>query len=205
MAVGDIFQVNINWSVYGQRLMNVLHYRCTAVDGAPTRLAQQTELLNVLFDDTAFLADLRNATPQDVSLYSVSAQAIEPVRVRATTQLKDLPGLIEQDANTSNVCAVITKYTDFATRNQIGAMHIPIGGGPMYVADGLLAAGQVTVIDAVALHLTDPVVGALNNDYAPVIFHRARPNIPAGYDYLTATRTQLTARVMTRRTVGRGI
>lgn len=208
MPIGDIYETRFNYTLYGQRLMNVLHYKQLIADPAGTNPA------NLVIDGLqvagGMQAVIRQAIPSDCSLDSIDAQLIYPTRKRYIRRVVGLPGQWESAATTANVAASIEKYTALAGRNQVGRIQIPISPladacvGGFTTPDMRAALQDIAAQIPFVLHAADSVLA----QFGPVLFHRQNPqtpNIPPSYNDIAGAFAMDTVRVMTRRTVGRGI
>lgn len=206
MPVTDIFEAIAHYDLYGQRLMNTFHYVCI-VDPTPANAANL--LINGLQVVGGMQAVLREALPQDLTFLKWTAQQIYPTRRRYAVRLVNLPGQWETDSTTANVAASVTTYSDLAGRGQVGRIQVPISPDATATIAGQLTPAMTVAMTDIANHLAMSINGGEGgNIFSPVIFHRQKkdqPNVPPSYSSIFGAFPQNTTRVMTRRTVGRGI
>lgn len=208
MAVGPntIYQVAARWILWGQNLMNVWHYRVETTGSEDNEYLLGVALANKLKADevtagTPF-ADLPLCVTQDCELYDFTVQCVWPIRYAFTVRPIETGG--DRGANQyPNVQTSVTKRTTKAGRHFIGAMHLPPGGAEDYV-DGLLTDAFKDAVSGFTEWLyTDYVETVTGTTFRPVIFHGG--TLVPVYTDIFAREVQPQARVMVRRTVGRGI
>jgi len=210
MALPDlaIVEITYNYSFANQRYMNVLHYQKfapqTVVTDIPTELDQiKTEAARV--GAGTLSTAIHDCIPPNVDVDFVRVQEIYPSRSAVVDSGSLGAGSAINNAVTGNIAAVITKRTQFAGRDQVGAVHIPCVP-PDECADGEIDNGGAyyASLQALAGKLIDNLVpvgtGAL---YRPVLFHRLTQ--PPTSTQVWSTIVQPQVRVMRRRTVGLGI
>lgn len=201
LSVGDIIQTTFEYDAYLQKEMNVFHWR--VINGGSGPASEQVQEIADYFSDTvtagAPAKGLKSIISESITMMRVRAQNIYPVRTayRFTDIFEaGLLGLTKY----SNVDAVITRRGLIAARGETGNTYIP--GLPEEKVDNGLISGAHQLAISVAMQWvvqvhTMPVSGV---ELQPVIFHRQIGQASEVLDYLV----QPEARVMTRRTVGRG-
>lgn len=202
MAIGDIYQVNIRYTISAQRAITVLHFVVTDDAGAADADKEQG-LAEFIADQTNpanFINQLAGVLPEDVTIDQVDAQCISPTRLAYRSAIVALPGTATASNNPAvDVC--ITKRTDLAGRDQVGTIHQP-GIPADKVENGLLAPDyMVDVLDAWDTLMTAITYG--DTEWHLCLLH-APGSVPATAQ-VTNMAVKPEARVMQRRVVGRGI
>lgn len=201
-AVNTIFEVRFNWEHANQVLMNVTHWRVkVAGTGTETDATQQTA--DWFADDVTAghpAAKLLPLVPGTCTLETVHAQAIHPTRWGFRDSPVFMPGT-RGGSITPNVDAVVTKRCALSGRKYVGEFYVP--GLDANDADlGTLTDEFITAVNVGMSWLaTDQGPMPDGMILEPIIFHRADGTFDKVVDYTC----QPTVRVMTRRTVGRGI
>lgn len=203
IPAGSTVQVTFRYQHFGQILMNVLHW--TVIDeGTSGTIASQTQEIADWCGDKVNVGHgayhLLRIIPETCTLLDVTAQVVSPGRFAYRFAVVNATG-IRGPSESANFDAVVTKRTDSAGPGKQSNMYIPGLGAADMAAGYLESTFQEAVFDNtewVGLGLTMPVTGVL---LAPVIFRRATGTVTP----ITSVLTHSQVRVMTRRTVGRGI
>jgi len=202
VTVGDVFQVTMKGTLLGQTIMNTFHYGMSVVTGAPTQTAVQNEILVKLAVAGGFYDKFLDILPGNYTLDEVWVQFILDTRYRKRVAVQGLNGTFGQDSEVTNIAAVASRFGDAANRRNQGSVHFAIGGSGSWIVGGLISAGVETKVNAFLPHLYTAQALATLGTIQPILIHgTSKLNaIP-----LTSAVTQLTSRVMRRRTVGLGI
>lgn len=195
---GAIMQVNFIGLMYGQRVMNTMHYRYEGPIVA-SGLTYLTTLLGVNPQMQALQTAWRNCMSEDVKECNVLGQWIYPQRYRVY-HVPMAGGFGGQGVgSTANVGSCISMVADTASRHGIGNKHIP--GLSTDSADlGYLTPAAKLRNQGLADNMVTTIVhagGALN----PVIYNRADPTASLP---IIGSIVHETIRVQRRRTVGVG-
>lgn len=206
ITTNTVLQTVVRYQMWDQTLLNVLHWRPqttgTSTDDYTWTKACIDKFVADIGVGGTMLKDIRTCISSDCSIVDITGQIVEPNRVafyRAPVSVAGSRGLNQFP----NVDTVVTKRTQLSGRRFVGAIHMPPGAQDDYV-NGLLTAGFKTVVDGASTWLyTDYTIPANGAVLRPVIFHGSGAS-PFFTDVFQRE-VQQTARVMTRRTVGRGI
>lgn len=209
MPIGadTIVQTVFQWRMYAQTLLNVVHWRFETFGADVNEYLAANAIAAKLQADEAVAGTpvngLLNCVSSDCLMEKVQAQIIYPVRWAFAS--RDITnGIGQRGANQyQNVQTCVTKKTIKSGREFVGAMHMPPSGGEDYI-DGFVTAGFKAVATLQTSWLyTDYPIPAINSVLRPVLFHRG-PIFPP-YTDIQGREVQDQARVMVRRTIGRGI
>lgn len=200
---GDLIQISWRGKSFGQNVLMVRNYRVSGTGAAsqPTgqtlaQIIDTVEAAGTWGGTAQYLACLSN----QYSLSEIRAQVVRPDRsafvARSYVDVFGNAGA----SPLSNTTAAITMRTANAGRNQVSTVKI----GPIpaaFVASGeLTPAARVqlnSMRDWLAFSITADVTGIV---LAPIIWHA--PGLT--FDAIIGGTLQPQARVMVRRTVGRG-
>lgn len=205
--VGSIFELTVEYQAFGEKALNILHYRVDVESSIGSVVDETLDVLAAFLEAGSAAEAILELLPTNVSMTEVHGQFIRGTGGQRFAR-QSVPGLgaggISSPCSTFNVAAVLTKKTAQAGRWAIGSIHIP-GLPTNAYGDGMLTdAGYVASMQDLADELIEPLVGVTGaGEYIPVIAH------PVGehggsteilrYDVQTEVRTQRT------RTVGKGI
>lgn len=202
IPVGSIVQVTFEYEHFSQRLMNVTHWRVE--DGGTLSEPSEVQAIADWFGNTALAGRPANLLlgliPSTCSIMRTRAQVISPARTAFRERAAGDAGL--RDASKSaNFDAVVTKRTDFSARWAQGNFYLPgIAGTDM--DDGeLLNTYKDDIETGLSWLKNTATLGVGQPTLIPVIFRRSdNTSTP-----ITSIVVQDQVRVMTRRTVGRGV
>lgn len=206
VALNDTFQVTTFIKCFNQILMNTWQYFVKVKPGSPTVDDVYNGLI-VKFTDIAGVNDkLKAILPDNATIYRTMVQRIDstltPARVAAQNHIANWVG-INGSTTTPNTDVVIERRGDAANRKDVGRVHILITPNDPNVNDGLIVQDLKDLCDALINSVKLDVVVAGLCTLRPCIWHRTAA--PRYQSEITQWIIQDTARVMTRRTVGRGI
>ena len=202
----SIIQVQIRQRLFGQRVLNVLHYRQQGQANLNVEYVDwMTALAATLSGPTGLIGTLQALQVVSVALEEIRLQPILPGRLPYVIDPQSGNGTHAGSCFYSNIAASISKRTATAGRNGVG--RVQVAGLPTsVVADGVITSGAYIALAntfIVQLIKTQAVTsGAWNMDFTPIIFGDV-----AGITLvhpLTSANLQPTARDMRRRTVGLG-
>lgn len=198
-----IIELSYQMSYASQRYMCLFHYQYigpTIMDGG----AQLESLANFWADTNidGRANEWRALLPDNVKVDYATAQYIHPIRyVRAVSPVGDF-GTRAATAS-GNLAGVITKRSALASNHGIGSIHIPVSTSSFDVANGQLTPSLIEEYDNWAgIMAEQPEWGGEGGKLSPVILNKANPALSLNIEMCFP---QLTARTMSRRTVGRGI
>lgn len=168
MAIGDVFQVTVIGSVFGQRTNMTMHYRQTsgANVGPPAAgLAESAE--------ATWVNDLLAAQSAEYSYEQTICSKIFPLprELSWSTSALAALGSVAGDAYTANAPPTITKQTGTAGVRFRGRIYMP-GLPAAYVDNGSLTGAGVIAINGASLQLVSPLVDLNGNTFQPCIYHR---------------------------------
>lgn len=204
---GDVVEWTMKMKVFDQVVMNVHHFHAAptfvAADSVTVFDAMNTELGVGI---TSALQVQRDATSFQVTFEQMLFQKIHPIRFARRVYVYNQNGNDGVEANTANVAAVITKYTELSTprvgslhTGQVGSMHLPGVPRDKYAGGVLTPAYLSGVLFDLATELTadfaDPTLAGL--DY--VLWHPHA--VPKSTNKIVAMVPQDTVRIMRRRTL----
>lgn len=186
-----------------QVIMSMFCYHISTVTGSIPITGFADSLNTLLSAGGGLQSKYLLACPQNYNMAYTRIQVIYPVRYAASTYLKGLPGQIAHDATMPNVSAVILRRGELANRSNVSTLHVPAPNDATSIDNGLITNTYSVILQDLADEL---LVGISTNAGAvtgiPVIFNKTAPQ---NQTRIVEARPEPTARVMTRRTVGRGI
>lgn len=145
MALNDVFQAAIRFSIAGEKTANVLHFQQTSSDGA---LPPNEDLAAAIIED--FLPAYQNILSSDVTIQSIAVKRIDPTIGGSVVVDASLAGLDAGDVMPPQCAAVATLYSDLVSGSGRGRIFIS-GISDTMVTDGRLvnaqAANFVTLLD----------------------------------------------------------
>lgn len=202
LQVGDKILVTVNNRLCSQVVLNTQRYTVTSVTGSSSIDSCLIGLIAKIREASGWVTLLRNVYPQNLQVVSVWAQVISPIRYRKVVVNVNQSGNREPDAVTANTAAVLTRFSEQASRAGISNMHIPIAPAEENYIDGELTGALITAMQTLGQAIVAPVtVTNPSAVYQPVVNFSgltSQANV-AGYSVGT------TGRVMRRRTVRVGI
>lgn len=197
---GAFAQVRIQGKLFDQAVMNTYYYKFIGtplVDGA----GFMSSFLAGMDAPGKLYATYRSAVSADVIDLQLIGQWVYPFRYRAVRVLPGIRTGNRDSAMTPNVAAVMTLYSDEATRHGVGNKHLP--GVPVVDADhGVLLDDYKTAVAAHGNQASLPIADGAGHDMRPYIFNRATP--AASFEAVTYGVNDY-VRTERRRTVGLGI
>lgn len=202
LPVGSTVQVTYEYESFNQILQNTCHWVIQSA-GTTADQALATQEIADHFANAAVggpLGKLLPLLPGTVQVQYVRAQIIAPSRYAYYFASPFEVGM-RGPAATGNLDAVITKRTDMAGRREVGNWFLPVGD-PEDMLDGLLTPlfiGQIA--DKMSWLRTRQTMTVSGAQLDPVIFHKATGTASDIRSLLVHPEV----RVLTRRTVGRGI
>jgi hypothetical protein len=206
MAVGDKIQITIEYKMWGQTLLNVTQWNIDVDSAAGTNLARMKAIAEFLGDpanDAGIVKPVSRFITSDCKIVNLRVQTITAVRRAPWVQPVNLDGLRDSQPN-QNIDTVVQKLVEFSSRGGKGAIHFPPGGFDDY-EEGTLKGPMRTLVAANTLWMYTVVTIPANGMKISPVVRFTPPGGQKGWQDVIGRRVQETTRVMTRRTVGRGI
>lgn len=204
IVVNDIVQVVIESRVNEQRCLNVLHYRCDAMDVALTYAEALDQLMTRVGGAApSVVAYMVAAMGSNASVEQIRAQRVSPRRDIYLAQSIGTAGTGTPTVQLSNVAGVITKQTELAGRGRAGSFHLaglPIGA----YTNGSLTVAAVNQLQTLATEIQANLTIGEAVKWTSGTFSPQAP-LAERFHAIFEAFPQTTARVMRRRTVGLGI
>jgi len=151
LALNDLYSVRLNFRAEDKldRVMNVLHYKCTSFTGAPTNLTSGlTEIAAFIYD--TFKDEWKLAASEDVSFVNVTITNVFPlprsVSLTVATDAGTVGSIVSEPLPLQDTPTLLKK-TDVGNRWGLGRLFY-VGTPESHQAAGVL---------------TGPGVAALNN------------------------------------------
>lgn len=144
VALNDILEVKIGYTVAQQQCFNVLHYRVDAgLTTADPFVVQQLFIDEFLVSvsNGTILGDFKAFFGQNVYINKVTAQFVYPTRYLLTQASRSVQGAVAGNCDAPNVTAVLVKYGAQANRANRGSVHVG-GIASMGIEEGILTITQ---------------------------------------------------------------
>jgi len=216
IAQGNVFELRLNYSVFGQKCVNVLHYKNTQDipdPVTPNDLQERFLFLHAGPGDPSFATELSKLLAQNVTITTIECQQIWPQRWRKSLKEIGLAGVRPFDCTAPNVQASAAKYGQLAERASIGGIHV---GG---VAASDYEFGEITNAHFTRMGMfmdylmTQKVLTIPNTNMQFVIANKVEvvpPTDPPKYRYdgsenVIETEVFRQIRTQRTRTVGKGV
>jgi hypothetical protein len=204
---GDLLVTTFRGLMFGQRVQTSYGWVCTSSTSGNSTLSDQASLADAIGANTGttlfstYLACLSGS----VDIDQIVVQKIWPVRQIRTIKPVAASGSAGVNTDVSNISVVISRGTEFGGRDQISNLHLP--GPPI---DTALALGvwQPAYLATVGLHAAESydgiTVAVAGGSFTinGAIIHRS--GTPGAYNRISRHQVNPVARIMDRRTVGRG-
>lgn len=215
VAPNAVLEFRIGYTVNGQRLMNVTHWKPrSTIPGFTPYEAEADFAESMRLAGAGGLVDsIRGCQSVQVTIDSLAAQFVYPTRYRSYTWEGALLGLLAGDCEAQNLQASIEKIGAVADRHNIGGFRL--GGLPTnFYNQGLINPVLLPALTAVADALKGPfatngpppeIYDAAILNKTPIVVDGKKKFIISGYTPVVDTDVKEEVRCMTRRTVGRGI
>ena len=201
-AVGQIYSVTFDLTMFGQKLMNTFQYRLGTIGTAITTDDVCDGMNTVMNTAGNMYAKYRACVTAQVTHNNTWIQVAYPARQRKKVYAIGVAGSWTGTAYTANTAVSIERYGPAANRHNIGRVQIPSADDATSINNGLVSgAGYLTVLNAFAAQMLQPLTTAAGSVLGPVL---VRSPIDGNYEFLLGTSVQTTVRVMRRRTVGVG-
>lgn len=204
----DICEVSLRGTLCGQTVLTVCHWRFDT--GFLTDMVEALDDFHAKLDAGGGLIETYlEGAANNYTLTQVVLQMISPVRFARFPYNAGGTGIQADPAGTADLAAVIEFSTLFSTprklklgRGMQGGLHY----GPVpasKIGNGLIdAAYRAAELNNIGNAFTQVITTSAGNDWQPVIYHRKDAANP--YTDVSRYSVKTEARVMRRRTVGRG-
>lgn len=200
-AVGDIILISFDGVMLNQRLNSSFRYKVGSVVGGPTNNAFAAAIEAAIIAAGNLVPKFLACCPPSYLLNFIWVQTIAPVRVQKSIFSLSNVGTFGFDASTANVATVITRRGDLANKHNVGSLHVPNANLDTNASGGTISANQLTANNTLGTQMLQAItVGALGSIF-PVLWNGGPTTNSTS---ITSTQSQLTTRVMRRRTVGVG-
>lgn len=205
-AVDDVYQVSVFTSLFGQILINTFFWRTRVVTGE-IYVGDIYQYLHSQLNDAdrlyqAIAACSNNAANLYEARYQRISSTLSPQRIAADVRAINWNGSAGADP-LCNTDGVVVRRGDPATRSSVGKVMINMPGIAANVVAGVLTQDYKALLDEVASQMKVSFESAGEFVLEPCIYNRM--GAPKKYTDITQAFPMDTARVMTRRTVRRGI
>lgn len=201
-AVGQVYRVTFDLTMFGQKLMNTFSYRLSTVGTEVDSDAVCTAMDVVLATAGNMLPKYRPCVAPSVAIDNLWIQNVYPARVRKLVFLKATIGTAAGTSNTANLALSIERRGVLANRHNVGRVQIPAPDDIMNLVNGSFPAGAyLTAVIAFAAQMLVPITTAGGSVLGPVL---TKNPIDATFANVTEAIPKTTARCMRRRTVGVG-
>lgn len=207
IVTNDLIVTTFRGTLFGQRVMTTYGWVCTSSTSSNSTLSDQAALTDAIGTNTGttLLTTYLACLSPSVNVDEVWAQKVWPVRQIRTIRVVNLGGTAGINDGISNIAAVISRGTEFGGRSQISNLHIP---GPPTGVDLVAGIWQDAYKNALGAHAAesyDQITVAVPGGSFTLngaIIHRT--GTPGSYNRISRHMVNPVARVMDRRTVGRG-
>jgi len=202
LALGDVVQVSLKGSLFGQRILNILHYSVSVV-GTGTEYDQLSRLSSDIALGAAatdILTPFLSAIAPQYTLEEIRCQRVYPTRTVYAKTSVTIFGAYATGTELTNVAVSLEKRTLAPGRMGIGRLQL--AGIPTAVIDNGevtagYQAGELAALAAILIQTittTGPVV-----TFSPCLFN---PTAPVNkFEPIFSIIPQSTIRVMRRRTL----
>jgi hypothetical protein len=199
---GDVMEVRINGHLYGQRVMNVLHYDCSLVVGNPT-FDVTVDAFDLLLNAAGSLFPrIRAGQVGDAAWDFVDYQRVHPNRTYYIRKPHSEPGSLANPALPTQDSAEIVKQNAVSGRGHAGKFFV--WGVPVSaVNEDAIVPDYGTILEDIGTAIRDnhTIVGG-GLTMVPIIWSRLKPN---DRHQIAATHFNPSIRSLHRRVFGKGI
>jgi len=202
LAVNDVIQVSLRGTLFGQRIINVLHYVVNQTTLGITQLQLDDIAVSIATDtgSVAIVGQLLATVSNAYTIDAVRAQRVSPARTIYSEALPNLPGLLAGQPNTANIACSLTKRGANAGRTGQGRFQLAGLPAAAWIAGTL----DVGTFGPNLSTFRDTLVASYNPAnfamvLAPCIFN---PTLaPPHFQVINSIIIKETARTMHRRTL----
>jgi len=211
IAVNDIIELKLAGHLFGQQMLNVFHYRASTTGLDNTYYASIDSFVTA-WNASPMRGSFLACAPNEYTFDNIFCQRVSPSRdvYRFLGTGANGTGGAANPAVEANAC--ITKRTGHVNNHTAG-VHTNVGGtGAVHLpgipssgaSAGLITPAYSITLDLFALDVKSSVIDANTRTWIPCLWHRNNTPQPSSDDLIDAV-TKVEVRVLTRRTVGRGI
>jgi len=202
VAIGSVAQIILDGRMYGQQVMNVLHYKVKGNNSSTDGKALINSLIGLIQANGGVYSKWISCVSVQVTGVTIRGQWITPIRYapQAATPVID-HGTVAGEVYGVNTACAITRRTDFTGRKERGVLHLPGVPKSFFVDDGLNLDGTAAYGDFGVISLQTLVTGDDDFQFQPILFDRLNPGQA---QELTSYEVGHYVRTMHRRTVGLG-
>lgn len=201
-AVDDRYLVTYVGTLNGQRIMSTFWYRLDTIFGAPDKGQIMDGMRAQLIVPNGHRQRYLEAAPANYTLKETWIQPIRPTRYVKKIYGDTLLGLWSQNADTSNVAAVIERRGVKASKKAVSVLHMPVSTNVNAMASGDITLAYKVTLIALSAQIESQLVLVGGHIVKPVIDNGTAVT---AYNEVQSAFPQDTIRVMRRRTVGLGI
>lgn len=205
----DIVEATFKGTLCGQTILNVWHYRLDG-SGAPALDTALDDLRDQIDSPTGLKGKWLAAAAGNYQLDQLVLQVISPVRWARFAYDIGEPGAQANDASTADLACYTELSGWFATDRTLGGKRGMTGGyhfAPVpaeFIVDGMVDPDyRDPYMTDIGAKILLPLAAAGGGNWQPTIYHRNGEGVK--YTDVTRYKVKPEARVMRRRTVGRGI
>jgi len=202
LAINDVIEVSFRGTLFGQRILNILHYAVTVVNAMPTldQLQLIADELNTGAISAPLIPTWMDAVAPQYNLDEIRVQRVYPTRTIYQRSLPDTPGVYAGTCLTANIAVSIQKRGVTSGRQGNGRMQL--AGIPREGMDGgsIDVGGYGPLLSAFRNQLLqNESTSGGEVTLQPCIFN---PTGPAPhYQFIASWLVQTTLRTMHRRTL----
>lgn len=177
LAVGSIVLVTYKGTYAAQRYMLTHTYRVSN-STSTGNTTDDTGLIALYFSNTGandFATRYRLCLATNYTINEIVAQPIYPQRLVRQSISVVYSGTGGTDADTGNICGVVTLRTQFAGRSQVANKHvgpIPKTGFTSGQVSGTLPTSLFNFLNSLRAIQNVPADGANSIELTPVIWHK---------------------------------
>jgi len=130
LALNDVLQVSLRGTLFGQRILNILHYsvNVTALGITQLQLDDIAVGLSASTGSVDVVGLMLATVTADYTMDSVRVQRVAPTRTIYSEALPGLPGTLAGTANTANIACSLTKRG--ANAGRMGQGRFQLAGLP---------------------------------------------------------------------------
>lgn len=163
MALNDVYEVTLAYSLKGEKCANVFHVREVTDPGSDNEIHIADQVKVDIWDNA-----IKLAVSQDITLQQIRVRKIHPALGGPVILVVDAAGQVAADVLPSQSCVVIRLYSDLAEKKGRGRMFIP-GIPKPYVQDGILLETYRGAYNTIASALIAQFTNS-GGDWEPCIF-----------------------------------
>jgi len=202
LSVGDIVAITYVQKLFGQRILNTLHYK-VLTDSNGWTVRESLNAINVAFGLNDLYTALKDWWASDLEVHAIQSQVVYPVRSAYVSNANGDTGLNAGECLQSNTDAVITKATPTPGRDQVSNVFLA-GITDTSMTSGLVSASGLALLELIGEELVQIAeAGGGTITLEPCIYHKNAIAIHSSA--VDRYRVQDQIRVRRRRTVGLGI